>query len=91
MKILSLDGNNFRGTHSSGWISTQKCHILVKTMTEIEPTDDQMGELYQQIGNPRSKDDLGEEGFVNAYHGSLVFKKLVTYVLECGYAFSDLQ
>ena len=38
-----------------------------------------------------SKDDLGEEGFVNAYHGSLVFKKLVTYILECGYEFSDLQ
>ena len=57
----------------------------------IEPNDDQMKELYQEIGNPMSKDDLGEEGFVNAYHGSLVFKKLVTYILECGYEFSDLQ
>ena len=57
----------------------------------IEPTDDQMRELYRQVGNPRSKDDLGEDGFVNAYHGSLIFKKLVTYVLECGYAISDLQ
>ena len=57
----------------------------------IEPTDDQMRELYQRIGNPKSKDDMGEEGFVNAYHGSLIFKKLVSYVLECGYEFSDLQ
>ena len=57
----------------------------------IEPTDDQMKELYQEIGNPNAKDDLGEEGFTNAYHGSLIFKKLVTYVLECGYEFSDLQ
>ena len=57
----------------------------------IEPTDDQMRELYQEVGNPNTRDDMGEEGFTNAYHGSLVFKKLVTYILECGYEFSDLQ
>jgi len=57
----------------------------------IEPTDEQMQELYRQIGKPDSKDNVGEEGFVNAYHGSLIFKKLITYVLECGYAFGDLQ
>lgn len=57
----------------------------------IEPTDEQMQELYRQIGKPDSKDNVGEEGFVNAYHGSLIFKKLITYVLECGYAFTDLQ
>ena len=57
----------------------------------IEPTDDQMRELYEMVGNPNGKDDMGEEGFTNAYHGSLMFKKLVTYILECGYEFSDLQ
>ena len=57
----------------------------------IEPTDEDMKNLYQEIGNPQSKDDLGEDGFDNAYHGSLIFKKLITYVLECGYTMSDLQ
>ena len=57
----------------------------------IEPTVDQVKELYARIRNPRSKEDIGEEGFISAYHGSLVFKKLITYVLECGYALSDLQ
>ena len=57
----------------------------------IEPSDDQMRELYRQIGKPEHKDDVGEDGFVNAYHGSLVFKKLLIYVLECGYTFDDLQ
>ena len=57
----------------------------------IEPTDEQMAELYREIGDPKSKNDLGEDGFTNAYHGSLVFKKLVTYLLECGYEFADMQ
>ena len=57
----------------------------------IEPSDEQMRELYRRIGKPEQRDDIGEDGFVNAYHGSLVFKKLVTYVLECGYTFDDLQ
>ena len=38
-----------------------------------------MRELYREVGNPGSKEDIGEDGFVNAYHGSLVFKILVTY------------
>ena len=57
----------------------------------IEPTDDQMRELYKDVGNPKSKEDIGEQGFVNAYHGSLIFKKLVIYLLECGYSAGDLQ
>ena len=57
----------------------------------IEPSDEQMQDLYHQIGRPESKDDVGEDGFVNAYHGSLIFKKLLTYILECGYVFDDLQ
>ena len=42
-------------------------------------------------GRPEHKDDVGEDFFVNAYHGSLVFEKLLTYILECGYVFDDLQ
>ena len=57
----------------------------------IEPTDDQMRELYNDVGNPKSKEDIVEQGFVNAYHGSLILKKLVIYLLECGYSASDLQ
>ena len=57
----------------------------------IEPSDEQMEELYEEIGNPGGKDDLGAVGFTCAYHGSLVFKKLITYVLECGYTLADLQ
>ena len=57
----------------------------------IEPTDEQMKELYREIGSPGTKKDLGEDGFANAYHGALIFKKLITYILECGYALSDLQ
>ena len=47
----------------------------------IDPTDEQMRELYRQVGNPKNKEDLGEEGFVNAYYGSLVFKTLIIYIL----------
>ena len=57
----------------------------------IEPTDEQMADLYDQIGDPNSKNDLGKDGFTNAYHGSLIFKKLITYLLECGYEFTDMQ
>ena len=57
----------------------------------IEPSGEQMRELYRRIGKPDQRDDIGEDGFVNAYYGSLVFKRLVTYVLECGYTFDDLQ
>ena len=57
----------------------------------IEPSDEQMQDLYRQIGKPDARDDVGEDGFVSAYHGSLIFKKLLTYILECGYVFGDLQ
>ena len=57
----------------------------------IETNTEQMQDLYRQIGKPDSKDDVGEDGFINAYHGSLIFKKLLTYILKCGYAFGDLQ
>ena len=50
-----------------------------------------MRELYREVGNPGSKEDIGEDGFVNAYHGSLIFKTLVTYLLECGYISNDLK
>ena len=57
----------------------------------IEPSDEEMREFYRRVGNPKHKDDLGEDGFVNAYHGAQVFKKLIIYILECGYSFRDLQ
>ena len=57
----------------------------------IEPTDQQMRDLYAEICTPGSKDDLGPDGFTCAYHGSLIFKKLITYILECGYTYADLQ
>ena len=57
----------------------------------IEPSDEQMIRLYDEICTPGGKDDLGPDGFTCAYHGSLVFKKLITYVLECGYTYADLQ
>ena len=50
-----------------------------------------MKELYRRVGSPNSKEDIGEQGFVNAYHGSLIFKKLVIYLLECGYGSNDLR
>ena len=45
----------------------------------IEPTAQQMKELYQEIGRPQQKDDIGEEGFVNAYYGAVVLKRLLVY------------
>lgn len=39
----------------------------------IEPSDEQMQDLYRQIGKPDTRDDVGEDGFVSAYHGSLIF------------------
>ena len=48
----------------------------------IEPTDEQMRDLYHSICTPGSKEDLGEDGFACAYHGAIIFKKLITYVLE---------
>ena len=57
----------------------------------IEPTDAQMRELYEQICDPDNKDNLGPDGFTCAYYGSLIYKKLITYILECGYSYADLQ
>ena len=57
----------------------------------IEPTAQQMKELYKEIGRPNQKDDIGEEGFVNAYYGAVVLKRLLVYTLECGYTYDDLQ
>ena len=56
----------------------------------IEPTAQQMRELYHEVGRPDHKDDIGEEGFVNAYYGAIVLKRLVVYTLECGYTYEDL-
>ena len=56
----------------------------------IEPTAQQMRELYHEVGRPDQKDDIGEEGFVNAYYGAIVLKRLVVYTLECGYTYEDL-
>ena len=57
----------------------------------IEPTDDQMRELYENTCDPEDKNNLGPDGFTCAYYGSLVYKKLITYILECGYTYADLQ
>ena len=56
----------------------------------IEPTAQQMRELYHEVGRPDHKDDIGQEGFVNAYYGAIVLKRLVVYTLECGYTYEDL-
>ena len=56
----------------------------------IEPTAQQMRELYHEVGRPDHKDDIGEEGFVNAYYGAIVLKRLVVYTPECGYTYEDL-
>ena len=56
----------------------------------IEPTAQQMRELYHEVGRPDHKDDIGEEGFVNAYYGAIVLKRLVVYTLECSYTYEDL-
>ena len=56
----------------------------------IEPTAQQIRELYHEVGRPEHKDDIGEEGFVNAYYGAIVLKRLVVYTLECGYTYEDL-
>ena len=56
-----------------------------------EPTDDQMRELYWNICDPEDKNNLGPDGFTCAYYGSLIFKKLITYILECGFTYTDMQ
>lgn len=95
MVILKQHGGIFRQISSSDWTSDldPKVPYLGEgdDGTLIEPNTEQMQELYRRVGKPEAKDDVGEDGFINAYHGSLIFKKLLTYILECGYAFSYLQ
>eukprot|EP00435_Cladocopium_sp_Y103_P054686 s449_g17.t2 len=57
----------------------------------IEPTDQQLEEHYENNMNKRSKSDQGVDGYVRSYHGSLVFKKLANYILECGYTAEDFK
>ena len=57
----------------------------------VEPTDDQMRRLYDETCTPGDKNDIDPDGFTCAYYGSLIYKKLITYILECGYTYADLQ
>ena len=104
LRIYRIFQRNFCGTYEAAWQHfqlDQKFRLdldpKVPYLGEdadgnlIEPTGQQMRELYRDVGKPDQKDDIGEEGFVNAYYGAIVFKRLVTYTLECGYTFDDLQ
>ena len=104
LRIYRIFQRNFCGTYEAAWQHfqlNQKFRLdldpKVPYLGEdadgnlIEPTGQQMRELYRDVGKPDQKDDIGEEGFVNAYYGAIVFKRLVTYTLECGYTFDDLQ
>ena len=104
LRIYRIFQRNFCGTYEAAWQHfqlNQKFRLdldpKVPYLGEdadgnlIEPTVQQMRELYRDVGKPDQKDDIGEEGFVNAYYGAIVFKRLVTYTLECGYTFDDLQ
>ena len=104
LKMYKQFHRNFCGTYETAWQHFQMNQQFrldldpkVPYLGEdddgnlIEPSDEQMQDLYHQIGKPEHKDDVGEDGFVNAYRGSLVFKKLLIYILECGYVFDDLQ
>ena len=55
----------------------------------IEPQEYHLRAQYQKVGIPAHADDLGEDGFIRSYRGSLNSKKLVIYVLECGYYTPD--
>lgn len=57
----------------------------------IEPDEYHLRHQYQTVGRPDSPDDLGEDGFVRSYQGSLIFKRLVVYVLERGFAPDDFR
>ena len=104
LRIYRIFQRNFCGTYETAWQHfqlNQKFRLDLDSKVPylgedekgelIEPTAQQMRELYQEVGRPDQKDDIGEEGFVNAYYGAVVFKRLVTYTLECGYTFDDLQ
>ena len=104
LRIYRIFQRNFCGTYETAWQHfqlNQKFRLDLDSKVPylgedengelIEPTAQQMKELYQEVGRPDQKDDIGEEGFVNAYYGAVVFKRLVTYTLGCGYTFEDLQ
>ena len=104
LRIYRIFQRNFCGTYETAWQHfqlNQKFRLDLDSKVPylgedengelIEPTGQQMRELYREVGRPDQKDDIGEEGFVNAYYGAVVFKRLVTYTLECGYTFDDLQ
>ena len=104
LRIYRIFQRNFCGTYETAWQHfqlNQKFRLDLDSKVPylgedekgelIEPTAQQMRELYHEVGRPEQKDDIGEEGFVNAYYGAVVFKRLVTYTLECGYTFDDLQ
>ena len=104
LRIYRIFQRNFCGTYETAWQHfqlNQKFRLDLDSKVPylgedengelIEPTAQQMRELYHEVGRPDQKDDIGEEGFVNAYYGAVVFKRLVTYTLECGYTFDDLQ
>ena len=104
LRIYKNFHRNFCGTYETAWQHFQlnqrfrlDLDSKVPYLGEdadgnlIEPTGQQMRELYHEVGKPEQRDDIGEEGFVNAYYGSIVFKRLVTYTLDFGYTFDDLQ
>ena len=79
VETLKRHGNTSNRTRNSGWIWIQECHTLGEDENGelIEPTAQQMKELYEEVGRQKHKDDIGEEGFVNAYYGAIVLKRLL--------------
>jgi hypothetical protein len=57
----------------------------------IERDEHHLKVQYQRIGKPGQAGDLGEDGFIRSYRGSLIFKELATYVLEPGYTPDDFR
>eukprot|EP00435_Cladocopium_sp_Y103_P001815 s1900_g1.t1 len=41
--------------------------------------------------NKKNKFDQGLDGYIRSYHGALVFKRLATYILECGYTAEEFK
>ena len=89
--------------HTSSRTSTETTADLSKsfgdsinlTVIDLDPKipflgEDEHGNLieYQRIGKSGQAGDLGEDGFIRSYRGSLIFKKLATYVLEPRYNYS---
>eukprot|EP00435_Cladocopium_sp_Y103_P007792 s835_g2.t1 len=57
----------------------------------IEPNDQQLEQHYQDWMNKKTKFDQGLDGYIRSYHGALVFKRLATYILECGYTAEEFK